>query len=407
MTSAPLLLALALVAQDPAVPGPLDVTVIRPPAGPEVVAHGWAGPLVGVRLSAPVDTAYPEGVVELLQELARPTAREMAERFGARLTFRHEEGHALITLTGPATAFDALVGVLRSATREPVLTTSALQRARSRADGRVLSRLEQPGPRVQRLLWHELFGGPFPTGSAASLLSPEAIRQAGQRLYDPERIRVVVVGDVPEPVVRAAFTRWPRAPGTDAGALVVDSVEAARPQAHREWAGIGYAVDAEPAVVALATELVGRRLLRSPLRHGAARAWRGPGGWAVVVTGATEPGDSVVRATAGVGHLRVSGTGPAESATGVGVALRRMVAEAMALLGPASLEEARTALRHRLLLEARTVSGRAEVIGRLTDALGPVEAARFLEALDAVELDAVRAVLGALLDAPATYVEAR
>lgn len=394
------------MAQDPAGAGPLDVTVIRPPAGPEVVAHRWAGPLVAVRLSAPVDTAFPEGVVELLQELARPAARETAERFGARLTFRHDEGHALLTLTGPAAAFDALVGVLRGATREPDLTASALQGARSRAEGRVLSRLERPGPRVQRLLWHELFGGPFPAGSAATLLSPEAIRRAGQRLYDSERVRVVVVGDIPEPVLRAAFARWPRAPGTDAG-LGVDRVEAARPQAHREWAGIGYTVDAEPAVVAIATELVGRRLRHSPLRNGAARAWRGPGEWAVVVMGATEPGDSVVRATAGTGSLRVRGTGPGESATGVGVALRRTVAEAMALLGPASLEEARTALRHRLLLEARTVSGRAEVIGRLTDALGPGEAGPFLEALDAVELEAVRQLLRTLLDTPATYVEAR
>lgn len=403
------LLALTLVAQVPAsAAGPFHSTIIRPDGGPEVLAQGLDGPLVSLRLSAPVDPALPEGTVELLQELAGPAAREAAARFGARLSFRHEDGRALISVTGPVAAFDALASLLRVAATELDLSAATLRRARARAEDRVLAGLEQPGPRVRRVLWHELFGGPPPTGPAATRLSPEDIRRAGGLLYDRARLRVTVVGNVPEPVLRAAFSRWPAPP---AGASVPtpssDGADAARPQAHREWAGLGYRVEADPPVVAITAELIGRRIRRSSLREGAARAWRGPDAWALVVTGATEPGDPVVRATAGVGSLPVRGAGPGESATGVGIYLRRTIAEALALLGPISVREVRTEVRRRLLLEARTVSGRAEVIGRLADALGPEGAAAFLESLEAVELEAVRELLQQLLGAPAIYVEAR
>lgn len=401
----PLLLALFLAVQ-----GPLEVAVVEPTEGPRLLVHRQAGPLVALRLSAPVDPALPEGSVELLQELAGPGARAAAERYGARLALRHEEGAALLTVTGPATAFDALAALLRRAATEPDLSVASLRRARARAEDRVLARLERPGPRVHRLLWHALHGGPEPAGAAASLLPPEAVRQLSARLYDPARIRITVVGAVPDEVLRSAFGHWTGGvdPDPDAVLTPADPPVPARPQAHREWAGLGYRVDGAAPVLAVAATLIQRRLDRSALRYGVVRPWQGPGGSSLVLVGATEPGDSVVRSTAGVGTLRVRGAGPAITATGVGSYLRRMIAEAAALAGPAGVAEARSDLRRSLLLEARTVSGRAEVIGRAADALGsPDAAARFLDGLETVSLPDVQAALHAVLETPATYVEAR
>lgn len=404
LSPAPLLLALALSAQ-----GPLDVELLRPSDGPLLLVHDQPGPLVALRLSAPVDPTLPEGTVELLQELARPRAQSAADRFGARLWFRNEGGAAVIAVTGPLAAFDALAALLRASVSELDLSVAALQTARARAESRVLARLERPEPRVRRLLRHQLFGGPAPVGPSGTRLQPEDIRRARGQLYRTTALRVTVVGRVPPPVLRSAFTGWPASTGARHAETVAPDGpgEPARPQAHREWAGLGYDVAASPAVVAVAAALIQDRIDRSPLRQGSAHAWAGPDGWALAVLGATEPGDSVVRATAGIGALPVRGEGPGEAATGVGRYLRRTIAEAAALTGSDAVASARSRLRWQLLLEARTPTGRAEGIGRLADALGPEAAPAFIGDLEAVDLEQVRALLRAVLEAPAHYVEAR
>lgn len=386
-----LFLVLALVqGPTPAAADPLDVTTLRPSRGPEVLFHPQAGPLVALRLAAPgVD--LPEGSLELLQELARPAARDAAEQIGARLRFRSEDRTAIIAVTGPASAFDAMATLLRAASADLDLSVTALRAARARAEDRVLAALEQPEPRLRRLLWHRLFGGPAPTGATATLLDPEDVRRARQRLYDPARIRITVVGDLPPEVILSAFSLWPSDDSTP-GPLEPDSLpEAPRPPTHREWAGLGYPVQADPAPLATAATLVQRRLDAAGLQHATARAWHGPTGRALVLVGATEPGDTSV-ASAAVG--------------GVGGVLRRAIAEATALAGAGAVTDARASVRRALLLEARTTSGRAEVIGRLADALERADgAAWLLAALDTVTVAAVHDVLERTLASPARYVE--
>ncbi|MFP4623162.1 MAG: hypothetical protein ACLFRX_03175, partial [Gemmatimonadota bacterium] len=200
-----LLLALLLWAPQ----GPLEVTMVRPPQGPTVLLHRQAGPLVALRMSAPVEPGLPEGSAELLQELARARATLAAEQVGARLSLRREPGTAVLAVTGPASAFDALAALLRDAVR-PDLDVATLRRARARAEDRVLAELEQPGPRVERLLWHELHGASEPPrGAAAALLSPEDIRHIARRMYHPDRVRITVVGDIPQAAARSAFAGWP------------------------------------------------------------------------------------------------------------------------------------------------------------------------------------------------------
>ncbi|MDX1674035.1 MAG: hypothetical protein R3314_04440 [Longimicrobiales bacterium] len=368
--------------------------------------HRQTSPLVALRLSSPVPTGLPEGSVELLQELARADTEALAHRFGVALELRHDPGRAVITVSGPEAAFDAMAAILRRATGEPDLSVASLRRARARAESRVLARLEQPGPRLRGLLHHGVHGGREPLGAEATGLPPEAIRRIRSRLYDPARLRVVLVGDVPDPVIRSAFARWPGV-GDPGGPIVVDSpAVAARPQAHREWGGLAFPVEADPAVLAVTAELVRHRVARSALRYGTAEAWPDPAP-VLFVLGAAAPGDAEVRTSAGISELPVRDS--------VDVApddmrryLRRLVAEAAALTGPAAVERARAAVRRRLLLEARTASGKAEIIGRVADAVGAgVSPDAYLDRVDSVRAAEVRALLTRVLETPAVTAEAR
>ncbi|HSR42995.1 MAG TPA: hypothetical protein VLL48_12500 [Longimicrobiales bacterium] len=342
-----LFLAAALAPQ-----APMAVETLRPERGPTVLLHRQASPLVALRLSAAAAPELPEGAVEILQELARPPMEALARRYGARLELRAENGRSIVAVTGPATAFDALAAIVRRAAGEPDVSVEALERARARAEDRVLARLEQPGPRVERLLRHGLHGGPEPLGAPATVLDPESIRYLRNRIYDPARIRVVMVGTIPDAIVRSAFTGWP-APGSGAITAADTTWERARPQTHREWGGLAFPLDAEPAVLAVTAELIQRRLQRTVLRYGSVEAWYRPVP-ALVLIGAAMSDDTEFRTTANISGP-VRGDGAAVPA--IGRYLRRLVAEAAALAGPDAVTMARAAVRRRIMLEARTPDG--------------------------------------------------
>lgn len=396
----PLLLAAALIPQSP-----LGTYPLQPDDGPEVRVHRQATPLVSLRLSMPVPVTLPEGAVELLQELARPDAEAEARRFGARVSLRHDPGRAVVTVTGPANAFDAMVAIVRRAAGAPDLSVAALRRARARAEDRVLARLEQPGPRVRRYLHYGLHGGPEPRGAAGTRIGPEAIRQIRAELYHRGRVRVVLVGDVPDVVIRSAFGGWPTAAAVDRAEARVDTAAAAaRPQAHREWGGIAFPIEGDPAVLAVAAALVQQRVDRSALQYGSVEAWYEPAA-ALVLVGAATPGDSVVEASAGISDLAVRDS-IAVPPTDVRRYLRRLIAEAAALASTDAVVRARTGVRRRLLLEARTAAGKAEVIGRVADHCGPaVRPDDYLERLEGVDLADVRGLLRRLLETPAVVGE--
>jgi predicted Zn-dependent peptidase len=408
-------MAAVLLAGAAAQGAPLDVVEIRPPGGPRVAIHEDRSPLVTVRLSAPVPPDAPEGGPELLQELARPGATEAVARFGGRVMFRHDGGHAVVTVTAPATAFDPVVAVVRRVAGEPDLATSALRAARSRGEDRVLAALERPATRVRLALWRALYGGPPPSAPAVHTLDREAIRGLRRRIYDPARMRAVVVGPVPVEAIRSAFARWdveteaPHPPTAEDR----DPVEAPppEPEVHFRWAGLGFRTGAEPAAVAVAASLVESRIAGSALRSGLAEAWDGPGGTALVVLGTAVPDDPVVRATAEVGQVRLREEGLAGRALPPGdIAgyLRRLIAEAAAVSSRDDVAFAARRLRGRLLVEAGTSEGRAEIIGRLADATGRAEAAaHLLQRLGTLEADEVRGAVADILDSPAVLIDVR
>lgn len=397
----PPILALALLVQ-----APFAVDTLRPAGGPEVLWQRFPAPLVTLRLSVPLPPDLPAGTAELLQELARPAAERSAERFGAAVELHVGGEEAVTTVTGPASAFDALVGLLRAAVAPPDLSVAALRSARARAEDRVLAVLEPPAPRLRALLRARLdrttIGGPATAG-----MDPETIRGHAALLHDPRGLRVVLVGDVPEAIARSAFDGWSRPPpprrppGPDALPPLP------RPQAHHAWAALAYPLPHHPAVLAVAAELVSRRVHAADVLGGAAEAWTGRGRDALVVLGGAARDDAVVAGAARITASPVAGGEDEVSA--LARYLRRLVAEAAALASPEAVADAASSLRRGILLEAGTVPGRAAVLGRWS---GPRGSRRpsvhdVLARLEAVTLEEVRAALDSALGGSAVLVEVR
>lgn len=396
--------AIALIAQSA-----FAADTLRTPGGPEVVRSPAPGPLVALRLAVPLPSDLPVGSAELLQELARPAAEEAARRVGAALELGTTADEATIALTGSAAAFDALVAILRRATAEPDLAVASLRSARARAEDRVLAALERPVPRLRTLLAARL-DGRVPAGPALDDLDPETLRSLAARLHAPSRLRVLLVGDLPREVVRSAFSAWPRSPASAPPAHTARSPHAPLPsaQAHHAWVGLGFALDAEPGALAVAAELVARRLRVAGLREGAAEAWfRDRAGVLVLLAGAA-PDDPAV-----AGAARITAFPDADGAAVPPLArfLRRMIAEAAALASPAAVDGAAAGLRRAMLLEARTVSGRAALLGRWAGGPGTGGGALavhdVLSSLRGVTYDEVRRVLDRALAGAPVLVEVR
>lgn len=395
------LLALAALLQ-----APFAMDTLRPAGGPEILWNRHASPLVALRLSVPIDDDLPTGAAELLQELARPAATAEARRFGADLRFHTADDEAVISVTGPAAAFDPLVGILRSAVAPPDLSVTDLRRARARAEDRIRAALERPVPRL-RILLRASLARTEAGGAVLDTLQPERLRSIAHRIHRVDRLRVVLVGAPPAEIVRSAFTHWPRIPASDTAYSDPGPGPLPRPQAHHAWAALAYPLQAEHTAVAVAAALVQQRIRAAGLRDGQAEAWTADGGTVLVVLGGAALDDPDVAAAANITAF------PADRGDG-GVSalarfLRRMIAEAAALAGPASVQEAATTLRSDLLFEARTAAGRAAVLGRWT---GPPGAARptvhdVLVGLEKVDLGDVRDVLAAALAAAPIRAEIR
>ena len=397
----PPILALALLVQ-----GPFTVDTVHPEGGPEVLWQRFPSPVVALRLSVPVPPDLPPGTAELLQELARPGAERTAARFGAAIELDVAGDEATLAVTGPAAAFDALVGILRAAVAPPDLSIAALHAARARADDRVLATLERPASRLRALLRARLDGAPV-AGPATDRLDPETLRGLAADLHHPVRLRVVLVGDLPVDIVRSAFARWTTPPPI-ARLPSLDSLPSIpRPEAHHAWAALGYPLPHHPAVLAVAAELVSRRLNAAAVLGGAAEAWIGRGGGTLVVLGGAARDDPTVAGAARITAFPLGGDDDEVSA--LARFLRRLVAEAAALASPESVAEAAASLRRDLILEAATAPGRAGLLGRWSGPQGSrrPSAHDVLERLGRVSLEEVRTALSDALAGSPLLVEVR
>jgi predicted Zn-dependent peptidase len=377
-----LALALAGAAAADTVPARPQPDRDAPP--PEVVVHRQpAMPVVALRLSVLADDppGYA-GAGHLFQHLLLPSLQEQVRRVGGRVAISRTPDALVYTVTGPATELDYLAGVLRSTLRAPVAGTGEMLQA-LRQVGEERSAEREIAPRYMRAA---LRARVFPdqlssagTEAAARRLEIAKLDEVWAAMYRPERVSVMAAGDVQADDVRRAFRTLPDAEGSAAEALE-DSLPAfggIPPEATRGWIGVAWRADsAAPAAVSVAARLL-RESLRGRLPAAQVDAehwWTHEGQALALVIAAPEPQLPAARQAAAD-------------------ALDSLAAG----LDSAAVRRAAAGLRRDMLFYARTPERMVELLGEFTDRTGDRgAAAAFYDALDRVDVDAVRAVLEAL-----------
>lgn len=382
-----LLLSLTLAA------GIAAADTASPPVPPADAAAGMVAvhrqpaiPIVALRLSVLADDppGYA-GAGHLVQHLVLPSLREQVRRVGGDVQITRGADAVVYTVVGPASELDYLAGVLRSTLRPPPLTEAQLVTAQRELRDERNAEWETAAGHVRVLLRSRLFPedlSPAGTPASAERFTPEAVRSIWARMYHPDRVAVVAVGDVQVGRVQEAFSRLPDPSGGDYREALADTVPAsppAAPEATRGWVGLGYsASDADPAVLTVVA-----RLLRDHLRERLPSAsvevehwWTRQGQGLAVVVAAQPTGLAAARRTAGASLGAVASS-----------------------LSEERVRAAAAAVRRDMLFYARRPDRMADVVGQFVDRLGDANAAQhFYAEVERVDEAAVRAVLARLAD---------
>lgn len=393
-----LLLSTALALPGPGQADPTDPlqpdAVLDVPGGPRLVHfHSPGTDVASLRLSVPVtESAAEAGAGRVLVLAALERVQPLAARVGARVDgVRTLQGIAY-TVTGPSSVFDHLAWLLREAVRLP--EAGEVERALGRV--RIESERERETPsgvllsRLRQGVAPEL---PPSSGSPASLqaMNAEVVRELWARTHVRERMVVVASGPLPVEVLLAGIldAGVPGGAGGNASARSLAAVrDGTRTQVLRSWYGEAYRVgtpdDPRTAVVA---RLMAERLRSLPGRvEAGAELWELGGRAALVVTGAAYTSDAATM------RRRIQG-------------LRGEVASA---LDPEAVARVVAALRRETLLAARSPTGLVSVVGYHLDATGdPAGARHFLDALEAVDVPAIAALLSELGSQPAVTADVR
>ena len=375
------------------------------PESPAEESHGSAAaisfivhrqpaiPMVALRLAILADD--PDGYAgagHLFQHLAFARLKDQAARAGATVEMQRTSDAIVYTMVGPTVELDYMAGLLRAALRPERPTEAAVLMARRALAEERLAEWENADQHVRAAVRARLFPNDLPaagTERSAARLTVESLPAVWARLYRPERVSMVAVGDVRLPQVEEAFRDLPAAPQARAPAERQDTISLvplAPAQATRAWVAAGYlANDLEPT-----TLTVTARLLRDDLRR------RIPGAEVEVEHWWTHFGQAVV--------LVVST--PEQTLA----AARRALSTAVSTLGTDVTERrvagAARAVRGEILFYARTPRTMAEVLGRFADRDGQADAAQvFYAELSEVDVDEVRDALKYLVERSPVRVE--
>jgi len=367
---------------------------VRAQGAPALTVHNQpALPVVALRMSIVADDppGYA-GAGHFFQHLLLPGLEEQVARVGGHVQAIRGSDAVVYTVVGPASELDYLAGILRGALRVPTQpgTAAMLQSLGALSDERATERETAPAY-VRAALRGRLFPADLPaagTDDAAARLQTASLPDVWARVYAPDRVSIVAVGDVSLDAVERAFRSIPPASGDGAPTEAVDDTlpafEADTPQATRGWIAQAWRADSADAAAMSVTA----RLLRSYLRRRMTRSnvevehWWTHHGQALALVVATP--DSLVRAARGTVGGALTAFRPTVNDDGVRAAAR--------------------ALRREMLFYSRTPERMAELLGEFADrGAGRDGAQRYYAALDAVTQDDVRRVLDQLAAAePAT-----
>ena len=197
---------------DPLVPD----SVLTIPSGPTLILERTAGiPVVGIRVSAPLDPSWP-GAARILVEQALDRARVRAEAIGAELWGGVQDGRIAFHAIADARYADELAWVVRLLTAEPEAIGAGGAVAREHA------RLDQLAETPRGRLVLEMEGRVLGSGgSALPVPGVDDVRDMWRRSHARERLRILVLGDLPLHWVFADLSRIGAPPGPQAGAPIV------------------------------------------------------------------------------------------------------------------------------------------------------------------------------------------
>lgn len=371
-------------------------SVLVAPGFPRIVRLPAPSPgIVSLRLSIPLDERPAEaGAGQLLQELATRRATGPASNLGARLESGRTPWGIVYTVTGPVADLDYLAYVLREATRAPTSDPARLDPLRNELDER-LRRLEETGAgRIEASLREQASPEPPLEGTRGTLptLGGGRLHELWARTHRPERMTLLVSGDVADPVLLATMSGLGAGPDvTPPPPLETPAPAPPRPatlQTLRRWHGVAWSVagvlDARAAVAAA---LLGDRLRADRNDYEAqVRLWEAPSRTVIVAIGAAYGNDATVlsRRLAELPRATAENLRPGEVA---GVARR---------------------LREDLVLQARTPWGRVHLVGRFLDAgQDGLAATRYLESLETMGDAEIRSFLLELAEGTSYTATAR
>lgn len=357
------------------------------------VHHQPAIPLVTLRLSMLVDD--PPGLAgagHLIQHLQYSQLRNRVQVVGGQVRIDRTSDAIVYSVTGPAAELRYLATLLRSALQPPAAGAGArLSAERELAEER-LAEWETAERHLRAALRGRLFPMDFSaagTPQSSSRLSSEDLEELWARLYRPDRIAVLAVGDVDIAQVRREFADLPPAPEPPGRVVSTDTAALAplaAAEATRAWFGVGYlAEDLDPAAVSVAARLLGTTLAAAVTgSESVGEHWWTHHGQAVVVVAAVAPNQQ----------------------TATRRRLASLPADLLDGLTEGTVAAAAKAIRHDMLFYSRTPDRMAEVIGHFIDRGQEAAAAqRFYAELEEVGVADVRAVLRQLADSPAVRVE--
>lgn len=359
--------AAALVARELANPAGFPRILVLADPGAE---------LVSFRLSVPLPARLdPATAAPILQELARSRMAGPAATLGARAEAGSTAQALTYTVTGALADLDHLTFLLRLATRAP-RADEGFRSARNRVASR-LTRLGETGAgRLEAQLRARAAPGEPSLAQVRDRLRSFSfgdLRSAWRDTHTPDRMTLVVAGDVSMPVLLAAISGLAD-PGED-GRMEAPPRPAPpvrdRPDILRGWYGSAWRaprpLDPRSAVVAV---LASRWLEEGQTDFEAyVRLWEGRDGDVLAVMGtAYNRGDAAMR--------RRVGTLPDELADA---------------LGEEQVDAVSRRLAFNLLAQARTPWGRVNAVGRFLDAgMAPDAAARWVRDVQDVDAAAVR-----------------
>lgn len=350
-------------------------------------------PLVSVRMALLADDpAGYAGAGHLVQHLMLPMLRAQVARVGGEVEMERSADALVYTLTGPARELSYMAGLLESALRPPTPTAAALLIASRELAEERLEEWESADQHIRAALRARLFPGDISaagTERSATRFEPEEIPEIWRRMYDPDRISILAVGDVSLSELREAFASLPAGAGSGSDEEAADTISLAPlapAEATRGWLGAGYlASDLEPAAVSVTARIIHDRLQdQLPDADVTAEHWWTHQGQAVVI---------------------VLGA-PANQVAAARRALNTLASGLDTRITDRSVSEAARSLRREMLFYARTPDRMAEVLGRFSDRSGDPDAAdAFYARLQEVDLDAVRGVLQHMVDHTPARVE--